>query len=174
MFKVLAASTLACVSNGVNAHGAPSSLLQVSANEFNVGANVIADIKKQAAVFQKQMEDEVLADKEEVRKLKDMQRKMERDDAAYRAKVFARTHRKGQSESAGSLIETNSHFGDPYIDEAMRVFGDEIENQKRELERVVSTHRQDESSLAQTKETRPELGIIASALKTRLAMVGKN
>ena len=147
----------------------PSSLIELSNVAKETIKNVDADsvlgmIQRQVAEFQKSMDAEVAEDKEEVRKLQEQQRKMEREEKAFKAKVFA-NRASSFSETAGS------HFGDPYIDEAMRTIGDDIDAQKRDLERVISSHRQ--SSLVEEKAIRPDLGVIASALRTRLNMVGK-
>jgi len=166
MFKL---ATFICLTGWTSARGVPSSLLQIGSGKPDVGSDVMANIQKEVAEFHKQMEGEILADKDEVRKLHDMQRKMERDDEAFKAKIFGRRGHK----LPGSMLQTNSHFGDPYIDEAMRVIGDEIANEKRDLERVIAAHSQG-SSMLQEAARRPELGLIASALKTRIAMVGKN
>jgi hypothetical protein len=127
-------------------------------------------MRKDVDAFQKKMDAEARADEEQVRKMREQQRKLEREEKAFKAKVFA--HHKPE-KSPSSFIESSTHFGDPYIDEAMRVIGDEIDSQKRELERVVASHASAESALIEEKGKRPELGLIADALKTRLHMVGR-
>jgi hypothetical protein len=115
------------------------------------------------------MNDEISADKEQVRLIQEQQRKMERDEKAFKAKIFAK-----RFDAPESLVQINSHFGDPYIDEAMRTIGDDIDAQKREMGRLLASHHKNkEESLVEEKAKRPDLGVIAAALKTRLAMVGK-
>jgi len=176
-FKLAALSPLLLAT----AHTHPSSLLQLSgtAQNTNQGVNadeVIASIQKQVSEFQQKMNDEVAADKDQVRKLQEQQRKMERDEKAFKAKIFAKKFDAPDSPVA-SFAQVNSHFGDPYIDEAMRTIGDDIDSQKREMSRLLaaSHHASAAESLVQekAKAKRPDLGVIAAALKTRLAMVGK-
>ena len=155
-------------------HAMPSSLIQLVSVAKESVKNIDPDsvlgmITSQVEEFQKKMAGEIASDKEEVRKLQEQQRKMDREEKAFKARIFA--HRVPTS----SLVETSgttTHFGDPYIDEAMRTIGDDLESQKRELEGIVATHHHS-SSLAQEKESRGDLGVIQSALRTRLAMVGK-
>jgi len=170
MFKLFATATL-CTTGVFGKNAIPSSLLQISsdAKKSVTASDVMSQIQSQLDEFHKQMDKEVAADKEEVRNLREQQRKMERDEKAFKAKVFGNLRQPTSSFIEGG----NPHFGDPYIDEAMRTFGDEIENQKRDLERVLATQSRSESVLMQEKEKRPELGLISAALKSRLAMVGK-
>jgi hypothetical protein len=115
------------------------------------------------------MNDEISADKEQVRLIQEQQRKMERDEKAFKAKIFAK-----RFDAPESLVQINSHFGDPYIDEAMRTIGDDIDAQKREMGRLLASHHKNtEEALVEERAKRPDLGVIAAALKTRLAMVGK-
>ena len=154
-------------------HAAPSSLIQIAGTSQSNSANadsVLASIQQQVKDFQKQMNQEIADDKEQVRKLKDQQRKMEREEKAFKSKIFAK--RVSHSGPASSFAQTNNHFGDPYIDEAMRTIGDDIEAQKREMERLLANQRpaQEYSSFVE-KTKRPDLGIIAAALRTRMNMV---
>lgn len=140
----------------------PSSLIQLS-NESGTNLDpILQRIKDQVAGFQKKMSEEVTKDKEEMRHLRDEQRRMERDEKAFKSHIFASDHSSGSSSFA------QIHFGDPYIDEAMRTIGNDIESQKRELERLV-----DRSSLVETHSKRPDLGVIGAALRARLNMVNK-
>jgi hypothetical protein len=156
-------------------HGIPSSLLQLGSNA--APDDTIASIQKQVAEFKKHMQEEIQEDKEEVRKLHEQQRNMEKDEEAFKAKIL--THRKNLSSSSkkpkSSFIEKpSSHFGDPHIDDAMRLFSDEIASEKRQLERLLSSKHAPESLAQQEERRRPELGMIASALKSRLAMVNRD
>ena len=171
MYKLIATSAI-CMASVLGKDAVPSSLLQISSSgkKSITASDVMSQIQKQLDEFHKQMDQEVAADKEEVRNLKEQQRKMDRDERAFKSKVFGNL----RAPPVSSFVEGgNPHFGDPYIDEAMRTFGEEIETQKRDLERVLATEGRS-SSLAQEKDQRPELGLISAALKTRLAMVGKN
>ena len=171
MIKIATVSTFALAASAFANHAAPSSLIQLEAVPKPADADsVLGMIQTEVSEFQKQMGDEVNADNEQVRKLKDQQRKMDRDEKAFKARIF--TRRDGGASSA--FLETGNHFGDPFIDEAMRTLGDEIDSQKRELETIVASHHAGPAALVQESQKRPELGLIASALKTRLAMVGKN
>ena len=173
LFKLAVISTISL--GATNAHVHPSSLLQITNNaktstESANADDVIASIQRQVADFQKKMNAEIAEDKEQVRKIQEQQRKMERDEKAFKAKIFAK-----RFDAPESLVQINSHFGDPYIDEAMRTIGDDIDAQKREMGRLLAAahHKPVEEALVEEKAQRPDLGVIAAALKTRLAMVGK-
>ena len=170
MFKVIATAAF-CFASVLGKDAVPSSLLQISASgkKSVTASEVMSQIQKQLDEFHKKMDQEVAEDKERVRNLREQQRKMERDEKSFKAKIFGNLHVPKSSFVQGG----NPHFGDPYIDEAMRTFGDEIETQKRELERVLATQRQPFAMVQEGDKRRPELGLISAALKTRLAMVGK-
>jgi hypothetical protein len=155
-------------------HATPSSLLQIS-SQNRIGAQPSVDsflnsMQKDVEEFQRKMDSEVRADEDQVHKMVEQQRKLEREEKSFRAKLLANVDQKVPSPE--SFIESSTHFGDPYIDEAMRVIGNEIDSQKRELERVISRHDITPSALVEQKAKRPELGLIADAIKTRLNMVG--
>ena len=169
MFKLLTAS--AVFATGVAAdRAAPSSLLQLSNSQPNAEAErFLNSMRAQVDDFKKKMDAEVNADQEQLRQLKEQERKMDREEKAFKAKVFAHS-----STPRSSFVENGNHFGDPHIDEAMHILGDEIETQKREMERMLASRGQAAESLVQESAKRPELGLIAAALKTRLAMVDRN
>jgi hypothetical protein len=172
MLKLLASTAVYLTASANRA--SPSSLLQLS-SESNMNAKpgvegFLASMQKDVDEFQRKMDAEVRTDEEEVRKMVEQQHKLEREEKEFKAKVFA--HRD-LPQAPSSFAQFSTHFGDPYIDEAMRVFSDEIDSQKRELERVIASHPAPAGALVQQKETRPELGLIADALTTRLNMVGK-
>lgn len=154
-------------------HARPSSLLQISSLSENAAAPSVdaflSTMQQDVEKFQHDMDAEVKADEDQIRKMLEQQRKLEREEKAFKAKVLAQHEHPAKS----SLLESSVHFGDPYIDEAMRVIGDEINAQKRELQRRISPHGAAPGALVQEQEKRPELGLIADALKTRLNMVGK-
>lgn len=169
MYKLLTASAVSA-SGVLGERAAPSSLLQISNSAPNAEADrFVNSMRAQVDDFKKKMDAEVSADQEQLRQLKEQERKMDREEKAFKAKVFAHTNRP-----KASFMESSSHFGDPYIDEAMRVLGDEIDSQKRDLERVLASRGRASESLIEEKAKRPELGLIAAALKTRLAMVDRN
>jgi len=171
IFRFLSASTLLAAASAGRAQ--PSSLLQITSVASNEAPpsvdSFLTSMQKDVEDFQQKMAAEVRADEDQVHKMVEQQRKLEREEKAFRAKVLAQHDRPTKS----SLLESSVHFGDPYIDEAMRVIGDEIDAQKRQLQRVISSHGSAPGALVQEKSKRPELGLIADALKTRLNMVGK-
>ena len=156
-------------------HAKPSSLLQISSANKNEGQPSIdaflSTMNKDVENFRRKMDAEARADEEQVHKMTEQQHKIEREEKAFRAKVLA--HRGQPPVPAASLLESSTHFGDPYIDEAMRVIGDEIDAQKRELQRVISSHGAAPGAFVEENHGGPNLGLIAEALKTRLNMVGK-
>ena len=169
LFRAFAISSIALISPCLaDVHAAPSSLLQLTnmAQEKTDKVSpesVLSMINKQVGDFQAKMAAEIVDDKEEVRKLQEQQRKMEREEKAFKAKIFAHP-----APSSSFAQGATAHFGDPFIDEAMRTIGDDLEAQKHELEGVMATH-----PVTSFAESQPSLGVIQSALRSRLAMAGK-
>ena len=172
MIKFVVASTMAAAISGD--HAMPSSLLQISSATHSEAQPSIdaflATMNKAVENFRRKMDAEVRADEQQVQKMTEQQRKLEREEKAFKAKVLA--HHEQPLHPKASFIESGAHFGDPYIDEAMRVIGDGIDAQKRELERLVSSHGVAPGALIQEEQKGPDLGLIAEALKTRLNLVG--
>ncbi len=171
IFKLAVTTTLAHVAV-TSAHVTPSSLLQISSSaktEATSTDSILASIQDQVKQFKAKMDQEIAEDREQVRKLKDQQRKMLREEKAFKSKIFAK---KFPIESS-SFVQTNTHFGDPYIDEAMRTISDDIDAQKREMDRLLANHHTHPVESMVEKNARPDLGVIATALKTRMNLVGK-
>ena len=171
MLKLAVTSTVALLAT-TSAHVAPSSLLQISSSaktEASSTDSILASIQDQVKQFKAKMDQEIAEDREQVRKLKDQQRKMQREEKAFKSKIFAK---KFPIESS-SFAQTNTHFGDPYIDEAMRTISDDIDAQKREMDRLLATHHTQPVESMIEKNTRPDLGVLATALRTRMNLVGK-
>jgi hypothetical protein len=168
--------TTAClIASVAGDHAMPSSLLQISSGTKTEGQPSIdaflATMNKDVETFRRKMDAEIRQDQQQVQKMAEQQRKLDREEKAFKAKVLA--HHEPMSARKSSFIESNTHFGDPYIDEAMRVIGDEIDSQKRELERVISSNGAAPAALIEEKHGGPNLGLIAEALRTRLNLVGQ-
>lgn len=171
IFKLYIA-TSATLLAGLDAHVVPSSLLQIgtsSKTESTSTDSILASIQDQVKQFKAKMDKEIADDREQVRKLKDEQRKMQREEKAFKSKIFA----KKFPITASSFAQTNTHFGDPYIDEAMRTISDDIDAQKREMDRLLGSHHSGPSESLVEKNTRPDLGVLATALRTRMSLAGK-
>lgn len=154
-----------------DAHVSPSSLLQIGASaktEATTTDSILASIQDQVKQFKAKMDQEIADDREQVRKLKDQQRQMQREEKVFKSKIFAKKFPIGPS----SFAQTNTHFGDPYIDEAMRTISDDIDAQKREMDRLLATHHAAPAE-SMIEQKRPDLGVIAAALRTRMNLVGK-
>lgn len=171
LYGIVVGAALLSVSSvqGNKLSAVPSSLIQLSNESTATLDPILQRIKDQVSGFQKKMNEEATKDKEEIRQLRDEQRKMERDEKAFKSRVFANIGRE-----PSSLAQTGqTHFGDPFIDEAMRTIGNDIESQKRELERLVDRSAASASLVQTASKRRPDLGIIGAALKARLNMVNK-
>lgn len=167
-----AITTAVVLATAANAHVTPSSLLQIGATaktEATSTDSILASIQDQVKQFKAKMDQEISEDREQVRKLKDEQRKMLREEKTFKSKIFAK---KFPIESS-SFVQTNTHFGDPYIDEAMRTISDDIDSQKREMDRLLANHHPHPAESMIEENRRPDLGVLATALKTRLSLVGK-
>ncbi len=171
---VLGAAVLTAPTYSKKQSAVPSSLIQLSNGETAAIDPILQRIKDQVSGFQKKMSEEVIKDKQEIRHLRDEQRKMERDEKAFKSHVFADlVHEQPTAASFSQLgAKSQIHFGDPYIDEAMRTIGNDIEAQKRELARLVD-RTSTLGSLTEVENKRPDLGVIGAALKARLNMVNK-
>lgn len=153
---------------------APSSLIQLrGSSSVDTGDSILQVVKNQVSEFQKKMSEEAKHDKEEIRQLHEEQRKMEREEEAFKSKVFASSNRLGGIGGASSFsqVKTGIHFGDPYIDETMRVLTEDLQSQKMELQRLVGGSRI-QPSLIETQ--RPDLGVIGAALKARISMATRD